>query len=121
MDLRREVEKLLYWYIPIFLIASFAGSVIGTFLKSMNGMPMWLASLFVWISMFISHLHHFVIAIWLYFLAKKMNQKYMLWTLFGLTAHVLAAIVFLVLYLLDEKKTKSIEKGETVTIVLPDV
>ena len=106
MDLRREVEKLLYWYVPIALIVIFVTPVLSTFIKSMNGLPVWQTSLLVWIGMFTSHLHHFVAAIWLYFIAKKMNQKYILWTLFGLTSHVFAVIVFLVLHLLDEKIIK---------------
>lgn len=108
MDLRKEVEKLLCWYIPTLLIATSVGYFVATLVKSMNGMPIWIASVFVGISMCISHIHNVVVAIWLYFLAKKMNQKYILWTLFGLTSHVFAVIIFLVLHLLDEKKTINI-------------
>jgi len=104
MDLRKEVEKLLYWYIPTLLIATFAGYFVATLVKSMNGLPLWLTSLSVGMSIGISHVHNIVVAIWLYFLAKKMDQKYILWALFGLTSHVFAVIVFLVLHLLDKPK-----------------
>ena len=110
MDLRKEVEKLLYWYIPALLIATFAGYFVAILVKSMNGLPIWITSLSVGMSMCISHIHNVVVAIWLYCLAKKMNQKYILWTLFGLTSHVFAVIIFLVLHLLDEKKTINIGK-----------
>jgi len=82
MNLRKEIEKLLYWYIPTILIATFLGSFVATLVKSMNGMPLWLTSLFVGISMIINHIHNVVVAVWLYFLAKKMEQKYILWALY---------------------------------------
>jgi len=108
MDLRKEIEKLLYWYIPALLIATFVGYFVTILVKNMNGLPLWLTSLSVGMSMCISHIHNVVVAIWLYFLAKKMDQKYILWALFGLISHVFAVIVFLVLHLLDKQKTTNI-------------
>lgn len=103
MSLREEVEKLLYWYIPTFLIASFIGHFVASLVKGMNGMPLWLTTLSVGISLCISHIHNVVVAVWLYFLAKKMDQRYILWALFGLTSHIFAAVIFLVLNLIEEK------------------
>lgn len=103
MDLRKEVEKLLYWYIPALLISTFIGYFVATLVKSMNGMPIWMTSLSVGISLFTGHIHNVVVAVWLYFLAKKMDQRYVLWALFGLTSHVFAVVIFLVINLIEEK------------------
>lgn len=107
MNLRHEVEKLLFWYVPLALIVMVSTPLLTTFIKSVNGLPVWQTSLLVYLGMFLGHLHYFVAAIWLYCTAKKTNQNYILWAFFGLTSHILAVVVFLVLYLLDEKLKKS--------------
>jgi len=43
-----------------------------------------------------------VIAIWLYFLAKQLNQKNILWAIFGLVAHIFAVAVFIALYVYEK-------------------
>ncbi|MDD2828605.1 MAG: hypothetical protein PHW18_03410 [Sulfuricurvum sp.] len=110
MNLRKEIEKLIYWYVPILLVALVFDFIIGAHIKSTNDT----SSLVVWgyasASIIINYLHHFVIAIWLYVISKQLNQKYILWSLFGLVAHLFALVIFLVLYVYE--KNHGIENNE---------
>lgn len=107
MDLRKEVERLIYWYVPIILVTLVLGFIIAGYIKSSNDT----SSMIVWgytsINMFINHLHHIVVAVWLYTLSKKLNQKYVLWALFGLVAHLFAAAIFIVLYVYEKNELDS--------------
>jgi len=110
MNLRKEIEKLLYWYIPMFIISNIAASIIGTFIKSFNGEPIALTSLLVILSIFIGHLGNIVVGIWLYFIAKKYNQNYILWSLFGFVANIFGAVLFIALYIYEESN-KTLERN----------
>jgi ABC-type methionine transport system permease subunit len=102
MNLRKEIEKLLYWYIPIFIISSVLSSTIATYVKSFNGEPIALTSVVIMLSMFIGFLDNIVVGVWLYFIAKKYNQKYILWSLFGFVANIFGAVLFIALYIYEE-------------------
>jgi hypothetical protein len=104
MNLRKEIEKLIYWYIPAIMITYFVGTVVTAQVKQINGITPLLSYGFLGSTLLLNHMHSIVVAIWLYFLAKKMKQRYVLWTLFGLVAHLFAAVIYLVIHLLEEKK-----------------
>ena len=101
MNLRREIEKLIYWYVPVYIIGYFIGSVFSTYYKAIPSSEMELTALGLAMTYFTSNLQNIVIAIWLYNISKKSNQKYIIWALFGLVAHLYAAIIFIILNLLE--------------------
>lgn len=110
MNLRKEIEKLLYWYIPMFIISSTVSSSIITYVKSFNGEPIELTSVVIILSIFIKHLGNIVVGIWLYFIAKKYKQKYILWSLFGFVANIFGAVLFIALYIY-EKSNNTLERN----------
>lgn len=107
MNFRKEIEKLIYWYVPILLVALVFDFIIVAYMKSTNDT----SSLVVWgfasADIIIKYLHHFLIAIWLYVISKQLNQKYILWSLFGLVAHLFAVVIFLVLYVYEKNEMDS--------------
>ena len=120
MNLRKEIEKLIYWYVPIYIIGHFAASASIVFYKAIPSSEAELTAIGLAITYFSKNLPSFVIAIWLYNLAKQSNQKYILWTLFGLVAHLYAAIIFIVLNVLEDKFDISKKKPKEV-VVEPDL
>lgn len=36
MDLRKEIEKLILWYVPVIILALMLGSIMATYIKSTN-------------------------------------------------------------------------------------
>jgi hypothetical protein len=107
MDIRKEIERLIYWYIPAIIVALLLEYVLTGYIKASHS----LSSIMLWssigINIVISHLHNIVVAIWLYLVSKQLNQKYILWSLFGLVAHLFAAVIFLVLYVYETNKMDS--------------
>jgi hypothetical protein len=103
MNLRKEIETLMLWYIPAIIIAVSIDLVLSAYIKESSDT----SSIVVWsymgFNLLINHLHHIVIAIWLYVIAKKMNQRHILWSLFGLVAHLFAVVTYLVLYVYEQK------------------
>ncbi|WP_324171940.1 hypothetical protein [Sulfurimonas sp.] len=102
MNLRKEIEKLIYWYIPAIMITYFLGTAVTAQVKQINGATPLLTWGILAISLLLNHVHSIVVAIWLYFLAKKMNQRNILWALFGLVAHIFAVALFIALYVYEE-------------------
>ncbi len=110
MNLRKEIEKLIYWYIPVYIIGYFVASVLAVYYKAIPNSESTLVAIGLIVTYFANHLPNFVIAIWLYNIAKQTNQKYILWTLFGLVAHLFAVVIFIALNIVEEKFNFSKEK-----------
>lgn len=115
MNMRKEIERLIYWYVLAVIVASAVGFILSSYIRTTNDT----SSITVWsytsINMLINNLHHIVVAIWLYVISKYLNQKYILWSLFGLIAHLFAVVIFIGLYIyekniLDSRICENIEK-----------
>ena len=103
MNLRKEIEKLIYWYVPVYIIGYFLAYVLIVYYKAIPESAAALTAIGLAMTYFANHLPNFVIAIWLYNVAKQSNQKYILWTLFGLVAHLFAVVIFVALNVLENK------------------
>lgn len=107
MNMRKEIERLIYWYVLAVIVASAVGFTLSSYIRTTNDT----SSITVWsytsINMLINYLHHIVVAIWLFVISKKLNQKYVLWSLFGLVAHLFAVVIFLVLYIYEKNEMDS--------------
>ncbi len=112
MNIRKEIETLLLWYIPTILITMTLGVIVTAQVKSINEYSFGLTTAAIAISYLTNHLHNIVIAIWLYILAKKLNQKYILWSLFGLLGHLFAVIIFIALKLLEDNNLDQLKESE---------
>jgi hypothetical protein len=113
MNLRRDIEKLIYWYVPAVIISYFLGTAVAAQVKHINGVTPLLSWGLVVTSILTKHIDNIVIAIWLYFLAKRMNQRYVLWTLFGLAAHLFAVVLFIALHIYEKANPDEVEQTET--------
>lgn len=107
MNMRKEIERLIYWYAPAIIVALFIEYILTGYIKASHD----LSSIMLWssigVNIVISHLHNIVVAIWLYVISKQLNQKYILWSLFGLVAHLFAVVIFLVLYVYEKNEMDS--------------
>lgn len=103
MNLRKEIEKLIYWYVPIYIIGYFLAYALVVYYKAIPESAVALTAIGLAMTYFANHLPNFVIAIWLYNIAKQNSQKYIIWALFGLVAHLFAAVIFIVLNVLEGK------------------
>ncbi|AFV98345.1 hypothetical protein [Sulfuricurvum sp. RIFCSPLOWO2_12_FULL_43_24] len=107
MNMRKEIERLMYWYVPSIIVALLIEYILTGYIRASHD----LSSIMLWssivINIVISHLHHIVVAIWLFIISKQLNQKNILWSLFGLVAHLFAAVIFLVLYVYEKNEMDS--------------
>ncbi|MFT5662589.1 MAG: hypothetical protein ACI9TV_003246 [Sulfurimonas sp.] len=103
MNLRKEIEKLIYWYVPTYIIAITLGYYLVAFIKTIPDSAHIIAYIYLPLTYFINNLHKIVIAVWLYNIAKQSNQKYILWALFGLVAHLYAVVIFIIINFLEGK------------------
>lgn len=102
MNLRKEIEKLIYWYLPAYIFTITVGVVLAQHSKHIED-PTWIVSyIVVPMGILAGSVDNIVIAIWLYFLAKQLNQKNILWAIFGLVAHIFAVAVFIALYVYEK-------------------
>ena len=112
MNLRKEIEKLIFWYLIALILAMPIGYILTLIAKGQTA-GFIIAYVIFPISFIISHLENIVVAFWIYQIAKQTNQKYILWTLFGLVAHLFAVVTFIVLNIVEEKfdfsKKKNVE------------
>ena len=119
-DMRKEIETLLIWYIPVHIaaiivdllmtstLAHEVGSVLG------DGAPLSLTlSCFPGITRLIGFAYNLVVGIWLFFQAKRGGDgRKALWFLFGLFAHLFAAIIYIGLTLFEQQKASNISLNQ---------
>lgn len=98
MNFRKEIERLISWYIPSIILSLVVGYILSSYIKYTNDSSSVAVWSYIGSNILINHLHNIVVAIWLYIISKRLNQKYILWSLFGLVAHLFAVVIFLVLY-----------------------
>ena len=99
MEIRKEIESLALWYIPIFLVTLIGTSLYSGFLKSFvetdqlsSGATITFLFMF---SQVISNIDNIVVGIWLYFRSKDEDGRAVLWLLFGVVAHFFAALIYI--------------------------
>ena len=113
MNLRKEIEKLILWYLSALVLAIPVGFIL-TYIAKGQTVGFMIAYVIMPLIFVAEHLENIVIAIWIYQIAKKNNQKYIIWALFGLVAHLFAAVIFITLNVLEGKLGFSTKKLEEV-------
>lgn len=98
MNLRKEIETLSIWYIPVAIamvlasglvsnyfqqITSTTGTTIGSTVAFLAGLPK-----------LIQLADNLVVGIWLYHMAGKEGGRKALWLIFGVFAHLFAAAIY---------------------------
>jgi hypothetical protein len=112
MNIRTEIEKLLYWYVPAYIISAIVAFVLISYNKYLDDPGILAAYVIVPLGILMKHLDSVVIMIWLYFLAKQLKQNYKLWALFGLIAHIFAAALFIALYVYEKANPNETDESE---------
>ncbi len=120
MNLRKEIEKLIYWYVPAYIFTVTIGITLASYAKNIEDPTLLVSYVVIPLGMLAKSIDNFVIAFWIYQIAKQDNQKYILWSLFGLVAHIFAAIIFIALNVLEDKFDISKEKSKE-ELVEPDL
>lgn len=107
MDLRKDIESLAIWYIPVVILlyvifGAYAGylkefldhgvSSIGTTISMITLLP---AS--------INLADNVVVAIWLYLMTRREQGRSILWFMLGMVANLFAAIMYICLCIYEEK------------------
>ena len=109
--MRKEIEKLAVWYIPAFLLATFAASIwSGVLEHSFNSEQLSAGksiSFIFLVGSIIGMIDNFVVGIWLYHQIKSEKGRKWIWLLFGLVAHFYAAIIFIALKINEAQKTSN--------------
>ena len=116
MNIIKEIEKLIYWYIPALFIANILGALVSAEVKATKDITLSLSYALMGSSWLIQSIDNIVIAIWLFFFTKKLNEKYILWALFGLVAHIFAVVTFLAIKLLQELNLTSVTE-KTIEVI----
>ena len=111
MDIRKEIETLAIWYIPAFLItvllSAAAAGYFKAFFMNLKVTSFTKFSFVTYISLFIGLTDNLVVAVWLYFQNKKECGKKVLWMIFGLFAHLPAAIIYIGLKVLEDMRASN--------------
>jgi hypothetical protein len=107
MDIRKEIETLAIWYIPAVIMAGIAsGLYTGYFKEVLSSDPTstWSTLSFLTATLTLINLaDNIVIGVWLYFLVEKEEGRTGLWFVFGLAAHLFAALIYVVLRVYEQK------------------
>ena len=107
MNLRKEIETLAMWYIPAVLFVVIATAIMTGYFQDMVRSQH--ASLGTWISFYsllqglIQLVDNLVVGIWLFLRSKSENGNRFLWLLFGLAAHLFAAVIYLALRIYEQR------------------
>ena len=118
--MRKEIETLATWYIPVSIVAFIVsvlmtstlahefGSVFG------EGSPSSIIRLYFLpgITRLIGFADNLVVGIWLFFQVKRGDGRKALWFLFGLFAHLFAAIIYIGLTLFEQQKASNISLNQ---------
>jgi len=108
MEIRKEIESLAIWYIPGFIVAFIASSILsGSAREIIDFGEVTPATEIVLTTSIISLaglIDNAVVAIWLYIQGKKEKGRPILWFLFGLVAHFYAALIYIGLRIYEEQK-----------------
>ena len=111
MNLRKDIESLAYCYIPTVLIMSLATFFYSFEIKNLfSDINQLTSSTVVFMSIInqlIACIDNIVVAIWLFIMSKRKNEKPILWFLFGLVAHLFAALIFLALKIYEKNVTST--------------
>lgn len=107
MELRKEIESLAIWYIPVVVLMSIVAAAYTGFLKEMlsaDGLTMGTqVALITMGPKLIQFATNIVVGIWLYRLAKKEGGRQSLWLLFGLVVNLGAALIYIGLRIYEQR------------------
>jgi len=113
--MRKEIETLAIWFIPVYIAVLIVNVLMTSFLDRGfdvilgEGAPLSIRlSSYLHIMRLTGFADNLVVGIWLFFQAKKRDGRKALWFLFGLFAHLFAAIIYVVLTLFEEQKASNI-------------
>jgi len=111
MDIRKEIETLAIWYIPVMIIMVIASGLYAGYFKGILSSGQTsigsTLSFLTLVPALIKLADNVVIAIWLYFMAKKEGGRTLLWFLFGVVAHLFAAIIYIGLRLYEQQASNN--------------
>ena len=106
MNLRNSIQQLALWYIPVAIASAFISAWYTGFLnEAMNTGEYSMGSfmvLFSAIPMMLKASINLVVAIWLYSLISKSSGNKYIWFLFGLIAHLYAAVIYIGLLIYEQ-------------------
>jgi hypothetical protein len=93
--MRKEIETLVRWYVPVYI-----GMLIASFLILTH----WTESInLLWLMRYMEFGDNLVVAIWLYFQARRDSGRKWIWAFFGFVAQLFAAVIYLGLKLYEDR------------------
>lgn len=115
MNIRREIETLALWYIPVFLAATIASAIgSGLVRDAMADGTLTMGtivSLIGWVPALLALAPRFVVAAWLFGIARREGGRSLLWLLFGLVGHLFAAVIYLALKIYEQRAGEQTQAG----------
>lgn len=124
----KDIEKLFYWFIPLFIVEFvFTGMVSGflsEIVKAAGGKdsklswlltatemtPIQALGYFTALKSWLSLITQFVVGVWLFFSARKNGAKPVLWGLFGCMTGVLAIAIYYLALITESQRNGSPSK-----------
>jgi len=109
--MKKEFEKFIIWYVPVCLLTAAMTTFLFPFLienaveshQDKATFTSWLGAMVY----FISNLHKWVAAVWLWNQKKKENGRYVLWAFFGFFSGMWAVAFHIALTILEGMKPKA--------------
>ena len=108
--MRKEIETLARWYIPVYIVTLIISVVITQYVKETFPSRSFLSLNLLWLYSLIRYTDSLVIAIWLYFQSKRDSGRKWIWAFFGFVAHLFAVVLYLALKIY-EKRNETFNKG----------
>lgn len=107
MDIRKEIETLAIWYIPAVIMTGIASALYTGYFKevfSSNSTNIGSTLSFLTATLTLIKLpDNIVVGVWLYSSVGKEGGRTTLWFVFGLVAHLFAAIIYIVLRMYEQQ------------------
>lgn len=107
MNVRNELERLALWYVPVAVLAAVASTLIsGVLQERLASGELTIGStigLFQLLPASIGLADNIVVGLWLFGLSRKEGGRSLLWFIFGLVAHLFAAVIYVSMRIYEQR------------------
>lgn len=109
-ELRREIELLAIWYIPVAIATIIASGLYTSYFNElMSGQDISMGATLGFLTAvpaFINLIDNVVVGVWLFALVREQHGRYLLWLVFGVFAHLFAAVIYIALRIYEQRAVK---------------
>lgn len=108
MELRKDLETLIVWYVPIAIVTFIISGILSGYFYSITGDTVTLGtkvSFVAWANQIFSYADNLVVGIWLFNIRRRANDRPFIWAAFGLITHFFAVTIYICTLIYEQKSS----------------